>query len=96
MMRRRGGRFSLVASAVMHSLPQVLKNVRVARRPDDVALLLAAEIAAEEAQLGVNGRVLVRSSGTESVVRVMVEAGTPELADAVAERLVAAALDKCR
>lgn len=96
MMRRRGGRFSQVASAVMHSLPQVLKNVRVARRPDDVALLLAAEIAAEEAQLGVNGRVLVRSSGTEPVVRVMVEAGTPELADAVAERLVAAALDKCR
>jgi len=96
MMRRRGGRFSNVASSVMHSLPQVLKNVRVARRPDDVAGLLSAEIAAEEAQLGVNGRVLVRSSGTEPVVRVMVEAGTPELADAVAERLVAAALDKCR
>jgi phosphoglucosamine mutase len=57
---------------------------------------LATQIAAEEAVLGVNGRVLVRSSGTEPVVRVMVEAGTPELADEVAERLVAAALDACR
>jgi phosphoglucosamine mutase len=74
----------------------VLKNVRVDRRPDDAAALLATQIAAEEAVLGVNGRVLVRSSGTEPVVRVMVEAGTPELADEVAERLVAAALDVCR
>lgn len=96
MMRRQGGRFSQVAAGVMHSFPQVLKNVRVDRRPEDVASLLATEIAAEEAVLGVNGRVLVRSSGTEPVVRVMVEAGTPELADEVAERLVAAALDKCR
>ncbi|MEY3618171.1 MAG: phosphoglucosamine mutase, partial [Actinomycetota bacterium] len=96
MMRRQGGRFSQVAAAVMHSFPQVLKNVRVDRRPDDVAALLANQIAAEEANLGANGRVLVRSSGTEPVVRVMVEAGTLELADEVAERLVVAALDTCR
>jgi phosphoglucosamine mutase len=96
MMRRHGGRFSQVAAGVMHSLPQVLKNVRVAVRPDDVASLLAAEIAAESATLGVNGRVLVRSSGTEPVVRVMVEAGTLDLAELVADRLAAAALEKCR
>ncbi|MFM8848550.1 MAG: phosphoglucosamine mutase, partial [Actinomycetota bacterium] len=90
-LRRAPGRFSNVAASVMHSYPQVLRNVRVERRPDDVAGELASEIAAEEALLGVNGRVLVRASGTEPLVRVMVEAGSVELAEEVAERLVSAA-----
>lgn len=96
MMRREGGRFSRVAADVMHSFPQVLRNVRVERRPDDVAALMATEIAAEEAVLGAEGRVLVRSSGTEPVVRVMVEAGTAEMAATIADRLVAVATEKCR
>lgn len=90
-LRRAPGRLSNVAASVMHSYPQVLRNVRVERRPDDVAGELASEIAAEEALLGVNGRVLVRTSGTEPLVRVMVEAGSVELAEEVAERLVSAA-----
>ena len=48
------------------------------------------EIAAVEAELGDHGRVLVRGSGTEPLVRVMVEAPTAEAAEAAAARLVAA------
>jgi phosphoglucosamine mutase len=72
-----------------------LKNVKVAVRPLDVAKLLAHEIAAEEALLGENGRVLVRASGTEPLIRVMVEAPTAHMADEVADRLVAIAVIKC-
>ena len=79
----------------MQTFPQVLKNVKVTVRPTDVAKLLATEIAAEEAILGDNGRVLVRASGTEPLIRVMVEAPTAQLADEAADRLVAVAVNKC-
>jgi phosphoglucosamine mutase len=99
LVRRRqendGSKFSQLASSVMHTFPQVLKNVKVAVRPNDVAKLLAPEIAAEEAVLGENGRVLVRASGTEPLIRVMVEAPTTEMANEVADRLVAVAVNKC-
>ena len=88
-LRASGERFSRVASDVMTTFPQVLKNVRVARRPDDVTALLAADIASEEAILGSDGRVLVRSSGTEPLVRVMVEAASIEDAEASVNRLIA-------
>ncbi|HEY5506651.1 MAG TPA: phosphoglucosamine mutase [Coriobacteriia bacterium] len=70
--------------------PQVLVNVRVpeARRVAVDPDLLAA-VAAEEASLGDTGRVLVRASGTEPLVRVMVEARDDEVARATAERLSA-------
>jgi phosphoglucosamine mutase len=48
------------------------------------------EVSAVEAELGDHGRVLIRPSGTEPLVRVMVEAPTAEAAEAAAERLVAA------
>ena len=70
-------------------LPQVLRNVPVATRGLDVGAALADEVAAEEARLG-RGRVLLRPSGTEPVVRVMVEAGTTEQAEAAADRLATA------
>jgi len=79
------------ANAVMTSFPQVLRNVPVARRPSDVATEMRDEIAAVEGELGADGRVLVRSSGTEPLVRVMVEAPTLAAAEAAAERLCAAA-----
>ena len=71
----------------VHRLPQVLVNVPgVDRdRTDDPELLAA--VAAEEAELGAEGRVLLRASGTEPLVRVMVEAPTQERAQAVADRL---------
>ena len=49
-----------------------------------------AEVRAVEAELGERGRVLLRQSGTEPLVRVMVEAPTEEAADEAADRLVAA------
>lgn len=68
-------------------LPQVLVNVPgVDKDRTDDAELLAA-VAEEEADLGTEGRVLLRASGTEPLVRVMVEAPTQERAQAVADRL---------
>ncbi|MDZ4827169.1 MAG: phosphoglucosamine mutase [Actinomycetota bacterium] len=84
---RRGVRASALA-ARMHRLPQVLDNVRVQSKPDlSTAADLAREIATVERELGDSGRVLVRTSGTEPLVRVMVEAETAELAAATAARL---------
>jgi phosphoglucosamine mutase len=72
----------------MTRLPQVLVNVPdvdKARADDDP--IVAAAVAEEEAALGETGRVLLRPSGTEALVRVMVEAATEDEARAVAERL---------
>jgi phosphoglucosamine mutase len=75
-------------AGVMTRLPQVLLNVPDVdkARTDDPELLAA--VAAEEAALAGTGRVLLRPSGTESLVRVMVEAPTQAQAHDVAERLV--------
>jgi phosphoglucosamine mutase len=74
----------------MTRLPQVLRNVPVAERDPAVAERLAAPIAAVEARLGGHGRVLVRPSGTEPLVRVMVEAPTEDEAEAAADELIQA------
>jgi phosphoglucosamine mutase len=75
-------------AGVMRRLPQVLVNVPVA---DKAAALAALEplVATASSDLGSDGRVLVRASGTEPLVRVMVEATTMERAERVAESLAA-------
>ncbi|MGV4376826.1 phosphoglucosamine mutase [Trueperella pyogenes] len=55
---------------------------------------IAREVAAAEAELGDTGRVLLRASGTEPLVRVMVEAKTQEQTDRIAENLAAVVADK--
>jgi phosphoglucosamine mutase len=75
-------------ASVVQRLPQVLVNVSVTDRlavveNDDVA----KAVNAVEEELGDTGRVLLRPSGTEQLVRVMVEAATQEQADEVAARL---------
>jgi phosphoglucosamine mutase len=78
-------------ASVVRRLPQVLLNVRVldksriARSP-----LVTDAVRAAERELGEDGRVLLRPSGTEQIVRVMVEAPTEEAASAVARRLASA------
>ncbi|HEV2820799.1 MAG TPA: phosphoglucosamine mutase, partial [Solirubrobacteraceae bacterium] len=80
----------LADRAAMEKLPQRLVNVRVADR--DAAMdspeLAAATEEASRALAG-RGRVLIRASGTEPVVRVMVEAPTEQEVDGVCDRLVA-------
>jgi phosphoglucosamine mutase len=77
-------------AGVMHRLPQVLVNVRVADKGAVVSSPVVAEaVGAVEAELGEQGRVLLRQSGTEQLVRVMVEAPSNETAQAAADRLAA-------
>jgi phosphoglucosamine mutase len=87
VVRRTGRPLDELASSAMERLPQVLQNVRVERRVPDLAERLSPAIAAVEADLGERGRVLVRPSGTEPVVRVMVEAGTRPAAEEAARKL---------
>ena len=77
----RGKKMSELAEPVKF-YPQVLKNVRVKSKPDaqnDPDVQAAVKKVAEE--LGDNGRILVRESGTEPVIRVMVEADTDEICE---------------
>jgi phosphoglucosamine mutase len=75
------------ACTIMQSYPQVLLNVRTAERVNDAVASIAADITTAEEELGENGRILVRASGTEPVVRVMVEASTESVATSLALRL---------
>jgi phosphoglucosamine mutase len=90
LVRRSGRGLADLADASMVRLPQVLRNVRVERPLPDVAEQLAGPVDEANERLGDSGRVLLRPSGTEPVVRVMVEAPTVEEADEVAAALVAA------
>jgi phosphoglucosamine mutase len=83
------GRSLTELAAVMRRLPQVLVNVRVDDRETAMARL-APLVADASAELGDDGRILVRPSGTEPLIRVMVEAPTEPAAAALAERLAAA------
>ncbi|HLF43518.1 MAG TPA: phosphoglucosamine mutase [Acidimicrobiia bacterium] len=68
--------------------PQILTNVRVDRTVDlDAAGEYWEQVRALEEELGVEGRVLVRASGTEPVIRIMVEASSEETARHYADRL---------
>jgi phosphoglucosamine mutase len=75
-------------AGVMDRLPQVLVNVSgVDKARTDEDALVAAAVAEAEAELGETGRVLLRPSGTEALVRVMVEAASGDQAQDVADRL---------
>jgi phosphoglucosamine mutase len=94
VVARAGRPLAELAAETMVRLPQVLVNVRTARREPRLLEHLAADVAAAEADLGERGRVLLRPSGTEPVVRVMVEADSEERARAVAERLAGVAKEQ--
>ncbi|MGS2643411.1 phosphoglucosamine mutase [Streptosporangium sp. G12] len=74
-------------ASVMTRLPQVLVNVKDVDRSKASAPELAAAVSAAESELGETGRVLIRPSGTEPMIRVMVEAASAEQAEQLAGRL---------
>ena len=87
------GRRDLADRDAMHKLPQRLHNIRAVDRAsltaamEDIAVKTAIDT--EHAALAGRGRVLVRASGTEPLIRVMVEAPSNEETDAVCGRLAA-------
>ncbi len=87
----RSGKTLDEAAKVMQRFPQTLLNVAVANNEAKEAFktneAIQEAVKAAEAELGDNGRVLVRPSGTECLVRVTVEAGTQEIADGIARRV---------
>jgi phosphoglucosamine mutase len=87
---RELGDTTLAAAAPMEKLPQKLVNVEVAEREAIAGATAVWEaVERENESLEGRGRVLLRPSGTEPLVRVMAEAPTAEEADAVCERLAA-------
>ena len=82
------GKTATELMSVMEKFPQALVNVRVTDRTlYDGNEAIAAVEAAAEAELGDGGRLLVRPSGTEPLIRVMVEAHTQQQADEIANRV---------
>lgn len=87
---RRSGRTVEDAIAIMKRFPQTLVNVRVRdKHALEGCVPVRDAVAAAEARMGSDGRVLVRTSGTEPVVRVMVEASRAETARSCAESIAA-------
>ncbi|MDR1088527.1 MAG: phosphoglucosamine mutase [Coriobacteriales bacterium] len=89
-LKRSGTSLDALASASMKKYPQTLINVHVAGSPllEGNAVIAAATAEAEaELKAGGGGRVLIRASGTEPLVRVMVEAADRETAERIAQSL---------
>jgi phosphoglucosamine mutase len=88
LLARAGRPLGELASTVMVRLPQVLRNVTVSGAEGlGEAGPVWDEVRAVEAELGDGGRVLLRPSGTEKMIRVMVEAPTEDQASDAVERL---------
>jgi len=85
---KRSGQTLQELSRVMVRFPQVLINVKnVAKERLATSNVIADAVKAAETELGSNGRVLLRASGTEPLVRVMVEAQSDAVAEFVATKL---------
>lgn len=80
------------AATVMQSYPQILINIRMEEKIHDPIADLSVAIESVEKELGTSGRVLVRASGTEPLIRVMVEAADEETAQSTAKHLAAAVI----
>ncbi len=92
MMMRSGRRLSELAKDAMERVPQVLENVTLAaRRPLEEMKQLSAETARVTKALGQEGRVLIRWSGTEPKLRVMIEGPDEDRLHAWAKELIEAA-----
>lgn len=87
VMEKQGKPISELAG-IMESFPQVLKNVRTASRVDTNEIKgFPEKVKAFEKELGKDGRILVRASGTEPLIRVMVEGQDEKEIDVMADEL---------
>lgn len=93
IVRRAGEPLSVLARDAMQALPQVVRNVETVDK-HRVEQVLADEVERATAELDGVGRVLLRASGTEPVVRVMVEAADHETATRLADRLATAVRER--
>ena len=85
---KRSGKSLKDAAAIMQKFPQILINVKdVAKEKLASSVAIKSAVEKSEAELNGAGRVLLRASGTEALVRVMVEASTDTLASSVATEL---------
>ncbi len=89
VVARSASPLAVLAADIMTTVPQLLRNVTLAARNPDAATVLAPYVAAVEEEFGDDGRVVVRPSGTEPLLRIMVE----HLDQAVAERACAELVD---
>jgi phosphoglucosamine mutase len=87
LCRALGGRTLSEASSVLERFPQCIENVPVSRKR--LTDRLCAEVERVNAELGSEGRVLVRASGTEPVVRVLAETSTEEESKALCASIAA-------
>lgn len=87
---RAAGRDLAAMKAAMHKYPQVLVNVKTTERVDLEIPAIRTAVHAVERQLSGRGRVLLRPSGTEPVVRIMVEGEDPVQTHRHAESIAAA------
>jgi phosphoglucosamine mutase len=87
---KESGRSLAELAAPMQKYPQVLENVRVATRIDPMKSPQIQEaVAKAEGRLGASGRIVLRPSGTEPVIRVMVEGRDDKLVREIAKELAA-------
>jgi phosphoglucosamine mutase len=94
IVQKSGRTFAEIIDDSFQTYPQILHNVRVENREKRVnwqqCVPLQEAIAKAEAAMGDKGRILVRASGTEPLIRVMVEAADRELVEFWTSELVAA------
>ncbi|MCX6430883.1 MAG: phosphoglucosamine mutase [Actinobacteria bacterium] len=91
----RSGKSATELAGAMKKFPQVLINVSgVAKERLGESEKISSAVKAAEAELGDEGRVLLRASGTESLIRVMVEASSDSVASSVASRLAEVVLQE--
>ena len=93
VMQETGRKLSELAAG-MPKYPQTMVNVQIEKRmnPDDSAIIQKAVVEAER-QLADTGRIVLRASGTEPVIRVMVEGKDEQVVDELAQKLAAVVAD---
>ena len=83
----RKGKILTNSKMIFSKVPQVLINVPVGSNAEEIVQEITDEVNVASMELGDGGRILVRPSGTEPLVRVMVETLDPALANSIAEHL---------